>query len=917
VVEAPVDPAAMPASYRAALGALTGRVLLADGKPLPGLPIELLGGRRSLIIRSTTAFLDPEGLHFDPVVGRTVTDAEGRFRLSDLQPRTVGLLLLDPGGPRSLLWPLEVTPVAGETRDLGDLVLPLTATLVGRVVDARNQPLAGARVRATEIPGIEMVPEAANFRTGGGVMGVNPNGDESFAWVPPPAMSALVAKLPVPTAYTDADGRFELPGVQPGLVTLAVDEPTHLVHVQGGVPSGAAGSVRDLGTIGLGDGELAKGRVVDGKGQPVAGAEVLLGSPLGLVPGSVLRGPHVTGADGAFSVPGFRSGAVWAVARADAQHDWTLTTELQAGVAGEIRLDLPRTATLLVHAGDRVPLEGVELWGRATPDDDIVDLFLPPQRLADVRRDEQGRHVVPNLRPAEWEFVVRAPGRPPERTELDLREGDGLDEVVLQAGHALAVRVVGPDGQPIEWAQVEAGDRKMDFEDPPLAVGRTGADGRVRLENLPAEKVSVIATHPGWAVATGEADLASRDDGSPAPELVLSLQAGGSVLGQVVDGGQAPPEPLLAILINENSPGDALLPLVAVTDLEGRFRFDRVEPGEAHVEVRSRTNFTGGLTFFEAFIESPLAEEEVEVQAQGETRVLLDVGAQLAGMDTGTLSGALLVNGLPAEGWRVRSWGEIRRSVKTDARGQFDLGRLPAGPFELSLSPPGAGLDEGFTDRVDVELASGERKWLDLKLSTGSLSGLVRSAATGQPLPGARVQVVSDEQDGRRGRLNATISGVDGRYRLEPVAAGRYRLNVRAADHANFNGEPFELHEGQARTGVDVSVPRGLRLSGTVAVQGAEKPRWVWLIATAEDDITRDNANVDSETMAFEFDGLSPGEWTFQLATDLDVEFAAVKLRVDADRSGVELAFEPAAPEELEVDEGEGTTTVEIQVGGK
>jgi hypothetical protein len=114
-----------------------------------------------------------------------------------------------------------------------------------------------------------------------------------------------------------------------------------------------------------------------------------------------------------------------------------------------------------------------------------------------------------------------------------------------------------------------------------------------------------------------------------------------------------------------------------------------------------------------------------------------------------------------------------------------------------------------------------------------------------------------------------------------------------------------------------VSVPRGLRLSGTVAVQGAEKPRWVWLIATAEDDITRDNANVDSETMAFEFDGLSPGEWTFQLATDLDVEFAAVKLRVDADRSGVELAFEPAAPEELEVDEGEGTTTVEIQVGGK
>ncbi|MBM3985468.1 MAG: hypothetical protein FJ296_07255, partial [Planctomycetes bacterium] len=905
----------MPASYRAALGALTGRVLLADGQPLPGLPIELLGGRRSLIIRSTTAFLDPDGLQFDPVVGRTQTDAEGRFRLSDLQPRTVGLLLLDPGGPRSLLWPLEITPVAGETRDLGDLVLPLTATLVGRVVDARNQPLPGARVRATEIPGIELAPEVANFREGGGVMVMDTGSDESFAWVPPPAMSALVAKLPVPTAYTDADGRFELPGVQPGLVTLAIDEPRHLVHVQGGVPTGAAGAVRDIGTIGLGDGELARGRVVDGKGQPVAGAEVLLGSPLGLVPGAVLRGPHVSDADGAFSVPGFRAGAVWAVARADAQHDWTLTSHLQAGVPGEIRLDLPRSATLLVHAGDRVPLEDVELWGRATPDDDVVDLFLPPQRLADVSRDEQGRHVIANLRPAEWEFVVRAPGRPPERAELDLRDGDGADEVVLRAGHALAVRVLGPDGQPLEWAQVEVAEEEMDFEDPPLAVGRTAADGRVRLENLPAEKVYVTATHPGYAIATDNADLAPQADGTPAPELVLSLQAGGSVLGQVVDGGLPPAEPLLAILINTDSPGDALLPVVAVTDLEGRFRFDRVEPGEAHVEVRSRTNFTSGLTFFEAFIESALAEEEVEVLPEGETRVLLDIGAQLAGRDTGTVAGSLLVNGLPADGWRVRTWGEIRRSVKTDARGQFDLGRLPAEPFELSLSPPGAGLEEGFTDRMDVELATGERKWLELKISTGSLSGLVRSAATGQPLPGARVQVVAEEQEGRGGRLNATVTGADGRYKLEPVAAGRYRLNVRAPDHANFNGEPFELHEAQARTGVDVSVPRGLRLSGKVVVQCEEQPKWAWLIATAEDDITRDTANVDSETMTFEFDGLSPGDWAFELATDLDLELAEVKLRVDTDRSGVELAFE-AAPEAPPEDEGQDGVTIEVKSSG-
>src|SRR5262249_35768846 len=168
------------------------------------------GGRRSLLIRGGAAFLQEGGLDFDPVVGHAVTEADGRFKLRELEPRTVGALMLDPGGPRALLWPLEITPVSGETRDLGDIKLPESVTLLGRVVDEHGLPVAGARVRATDFPYASAVPDIAQFRKGGGGAFVNPRDEKGFAFVPPAAMSALVSLLPVPTTTSGTDGRFEL-----------------------------------------------------------------------------------------------------------------------------------------------------------------------------------------------------------------------------------------------------------------------------------------------------------------------------------------------------------------------------------------------------------------------------------------------------------------------------------------------------------------------------------------------------------------------------------------------------------------------------------------------------------------------------------------------------------------------------------
>lgn len=888
----------VPESYRRALGELTGRVITSEGAAVPGLPVSLVGGRRSLLIRGSSAFLEEGGLDFDPIAGSALTEADGRFHMRGIEPRTIGALLLDPGGPRALLWPLEVTPVSGETRDVGDIVLPATVTLRGRVVDEKGAPIVGARVRATDFPYASFAPDIAQFRAGGGFCVVDGPRDDKFAFVPPLAMSKLVSLLPVPTTSSGEDGRFELPGVTPGLVTLAVDEADHLVSMQGGVATGAAGGERDVGDVMLGAGLTVKGRVLDGAGKGVAGATVLMGNPLGVIPGAVLRGPYVTDAEGGFAARGYRTGAVWAVARADERQSWTMVTDLDAERPAEIHLPALRTLTLAVLDKLQAPIKDARIYGRVVVDDDIPDLLFRPQELTQATLNEQGQYVIGGLQPEEWEIVVKAPGRPLERESFHLEDSDTSGKIQLQDGLGLPVRVLDPSGAPVEWATVTA-QKRIDFDEPAMATARTDADGRARLMDLPVGELIVVAGHPGWATGQTKTSLAEPVEGQPAAppaEVVVNLEVGGVLVGQIFDRGGPPATPLMVVCApddDDTAPGDDLIPRLALSDLEGKFRFDRVSPGETHVEVRDPQTLNSGLTLFEAFIDSPLVEEKVVVEAEGETSVVLDIGAQYDGIETALLSGTITVNGLAGEGWKVRTWGEIRRSVTADASGRFDLGRIEAGDVELMLSPPASKFLEGVMQQHSVQLAAGEMKVVNISLTTASVSGRVISARNGAPVSAAQVQLRS--ADNSYSRSGGTISDADGYFHFSSAGAGKYRVTVRAEGFANASSETFELRPQEERSGVMVRMGSSLKVSGTIEIEG-DQPNWMWLIATCEASETRDTTGVDKETRSFAFKGLAPGEWSFQLASDLDTEFEELKLSITGDTDKLVLTFKPKPP---------------------
>ncbi|WP_280236786.1 MFS transporter [Nocardia cyriacigeorgica] len=116
-----------------------------------------------------------------------------------------------------------------------------------------------------------------------------------------------------------------------------------------------------------------------------------------------------------------------------------------------------------------------------------------------------------------------------------------------------------------------------------------------------------------------------------------------------------------------------------------------------------------------------------------------------------------------------------RQAARTtgDAHGEFVFGTADAGSYVLIASASGH-----QPAAVNVTVGPQPQR-LDLTLlGSGRLSGVVRSAGSGDPLTGATVTLTD-----QRGEVVATaVTGADGTYTCEGVVAGSYTL-VAVADH--------------------------------------------------------------------------------------------------------------------------------------
>lgn len=472
--------------------------------------------------------------HFPWHVARTDADGVARFVGLLVGSARIELDRCDGGADRAL--------VAGETTRI-DVTIPDAHEITGIVVDADEQPVAGARIWLSN---------------GGG------------------AHSGLVAGV------SGADGTFAIRDVASDRNVAALHDhhsSSPVVYVS----RGGEGRRREVRLqLGASCAPLA-GYVRDEAGRPVPGAVVLVrSSPVSGVddvgrnvshhfPDLVAR----AAGDGSFRIEGAPPDRFGLVVRARGFAPWTL-----GGRAIERdRLEVELVREAVVH-GRIVDAAGAPVEGAGVHSGERYD------ELTSCRTSSRadGSYRLEGLPGGTRTVRVESSKHGRDERALALRRGAAVEwNVVLKANASTSGRVVDADGKPVAGWAVKA----VDGAKPGLWLRetQTDADGRFVLQNWPdAANAVEVREHRSILV-----DYAALETGVTAgrDDLVIVVPRdalrSASVTGRIVDERG---EPLVDAQVSVSSKRMGFG--VGVKSLDaGRFRSNLLRPGAYRIEVTS------------------------------------------------------------------------------------------------------------------------------------------------------------------------------------------------------------------------------------------------------------------------------------------------------------------------------------------
>ncbi|MEM7588101.1 MAG: carboxypeptidase-like regulatory domain-containing protein, partial [Acidobacteriota bacterium] len=766
-----------------------GRVLDPSGQALPDAEVDLL-------LDEAADQRDSPNDHnaLGSRVGR-----EGFFRIAATASRRPHRLQIHQLGYR----PVTVTApplIPGQSPPLLTLVLEPELQAFGTVLDTGERPIEGAEVR--------IIPEAP-------ISGRDTTKPERWS------------------ATTDSEGSFTLQALQPGSVSLTVLAEGYAALEIPGITVDAERRPVDLGTVLLEPGLWRDGWVVDTREQPIEGVRVswsttaaasdrgetktdgagafrladlapsaLLelrlehpsfqsaiysdlapgGEPLVLtlidaagLNGTVLdpdRQP-VTGADvslapaaihgattpsavtdhdGAFAFDSLVPGTYLVSVRSSAGALAPTRVELTAGVKDALELILQPAATLsgAVRSGVGEPVEGAEI---------VVELMAGSraepgaERLGWGREQAQsnaaGRFAMPGLTAGSYALVVRHPEyQPLEQTlELDPLAAGELELILERRSQRYPVRgrVSDDTGRGVGGVNLRllADGRR------PLEATTSFADGSFELMAPQIGSYTVRAEHERYAVVTSPPlELGPQGlDG-----VVIELHGGATVSG-VIHGptleelGQIQ---VVAERLGEPTRAGVLRP-------DGSYRVTGLSPGSWTLRAAGPRQ---------------RAAEQIEIHHPGDS-VHLDLdltgGLRLSGSVVAgdqPVAGALLTVLCPADGFLASS--------RSDPSGRFRVDGLPADTCQLDVRDP-----SGVDTRREVVMS--EDRDLLIEIERTVVEGRVLSAASGEPLVGAQLELIANDQ-GYAVRRRAHTDG-SGHFALPPLPVGSWTLRAVADGH--------------------------------------------------------------------------------------------------------------------------------------
>ena len=635
-----------------------------------------------------------------------------------------------------------------------------------------------------------VVPQASVQVTGGGW-------DEDGAQVAP--------------VQTDGQGAFSI-WVRPG--QLAIE-----AHADGYAPTRTWGRAPGTFELFLTPESTLSGIVVDAvTGKPVEGARVVNGT--WEWDGSQNAR---TDAEGKFRLVGLTPDR------------YTVTARTERGYGRS-------EGSTLVGLGQHVDGVVVKLHAASRITGKVMIAGTPPRVCIDagasIRDEDNGRWLTTRVEP---DGTIIADGVLPGTYTVrpscqGYQRRDTYDDIVIEAGKdregltwevdagaVIRGRVLAKSGAPIEGAMVSArstggparakqdwgGDRSTDDGSYELIGMKAGA------YKLDVHTEKGVAPKDGYKLEVAAGATLQQD---------LVLEDGGTIRGTVRDEKGAP---VAGVSVQANKVGEGSFYYWGgdvKSDARGEFTLEGVRPGDYRVIARRGW---GDALRKPGTTDDDKQGERVSVKAGGTANVALVVEGQ-----HGVIKGSVVdVAGAPVSDAYVSAtresdaagassrmqlarwgeWDDASRPVLAGTDGTFTISKLPPGKYTLRAYRRGGG--EAFVEHIPV---GGSAK-LQIK-PTGSLAGTVR--VEGGPPPDQITVSVTDLKTGFD--RSETFFRTGGVFAVEDLPAGHFTVTATTA-----TGEKkleLDLAEGEAKTGLAITLEPMVTLTGRVVVLGTTTP---------------------------------------------------------------------------------------------
>ena len=354
----------------------------------------------------------------------------------------------------------------------------------------------------------------------------------------------------------------------------------------------------------------------------------------------------------------------------------------------------------------------------------------------------------------------------------------------------------------------------------PTTAAKTAADGTFRLPKVArGEGLELRVDHPDFVV------LLRNDLVLPASGLDvgrLTLEPGGAVTGFVYGPGGAKLAGAEVVLLDAPDEEGSRRGFSfnfnfgvrgerrATSDEEGRFRLTGMPKGKAIVEATST-----GLC---AAVSDPI--EVVPRQVAGEVVLHLERGYELKGVVKD--AGGKPVGGAEVYVVNNNDWMRLVRSggqpdYVTDEDGRYAISGLKAIAHDVAASA------EGYARANHPNIDPSQVGTLDITLgATLFVAGSVRLKGSSEAPRNVKVQIVpffgndNIQIPGFEGDDAENKVSEDGRFRVEGLEPGDYRVVARADGTTRAQSEPIKIAEGQSVENVVIEVDRGATVEGRV-----------------------------------------------------------------------------------------------------